>query len=750
MARIRKLQKILPITFICILIFILLVIFPRLVTIGTLLPQSEKDIQLTDWQFYWSETLLQESQESADSIQWKHANQSTGISRPSGGRYIHLQTQLPKIQGTYILHLDTEYNPIKIKIDGQTLLQNGYGSQDLWTGNNSISLTLDSKYSGSTLDIYMQAPISFYFSASLLDGGTQQSTGILLQQWKVLTGYFLCIFGLLIVILSVILSIKNKNMGKLALSGLILLLAGALYLLPFMDSFLLDAANPLFFKLQLAAQMLLAAAFLTMTIQILNRMTRGLRLCTLALFLFPAAFSLIQNNTVLYYMLQIYPLFLLLFLIIYVSVTAGAVTQGVNGSGWVYAGVLLFGMTFLYDLSNFTYTLQASQISYKLAGMIFYFIILLTISLKQLVYVNIRLDERDNQIKRDAMWIERVIKACASIFGQQTMDAFCIQTAKSMKELIINDAADQENGSKAQSAEAGITIQVGLKTETGYLNIYTEGTGPQCDYALIESKHTRTSEHVSFGNSFLDILLFEKGNPVAVLHFEGIAHGLSENLKNIILIAYSNISVALDNLSLKCDMDKTQETVFLNLADISESKSEETGAHAKRVTEYVRVICEELHMDPHETDIVAKASMMHDIGKLAVPEEIITKKGSLSDREFEIVKQHVLFGYHIMSKSPGEFMQAAAVIAQQHHEQWNGGGYLGLRGEEIHPYARIVALVDVFDALLSERSYKAAWSFEQTCGYINEQSGLRFDPAVVQAFNRGLYRLYKILEMYPD
>lgn len=750
MARIRIFKKALPLALICMAFFILLVFLSHAVSFDTLLSDSSSSVTaITDWKFSWSEKAPDEKAEVTD---WKFANKDVSISRPANNRYIHLQAQLPKIDAACTLQIITDNNPIKIIIDGKTVLQNGYGTDTLWAGNETNSLSLDKDASGDTVDIYMQAPIAFAFSASVLPQSASYSTDALLQQWLILSGCTLFNVGLLVILLSVVLSIKNQNMGTLAICGLIILLSGAYYLLSNMQIFFLDRTNPLFYKLQLTVLMLQFASFIVLTTATLNKTSRSARWFAVLLYIYPLAFVLIQNTAVLYYMLMAFPVLFFLTLVYFAVAAAEAIHHEVVSSSWVFAGFLLFGMTYLYDLINYIYGLNADAVPLKFVGILFYYIILVTICLKSLAFINIRLDERDLQIKRDTMWIERAIRACANIFAKQEIEGFCIQTAKSIKELIINDATDQDYLSETQTSLAqDIAINVGMKTDTGYQEVYTEGSNSHCDYLLIESKHRNNEPgHVSFGRSYVDILLFEKNTLVSIIHFEGIAHGLSDNLKNIIMIAYSNISVALDNLSLKFDMTRTQETVFMNLADISESKSEETGAHAKRVAEYVKVLCDEMHMDPREVSIVSQASMMHDIGKLAIPEEILSKKGALSDREFEVIKQHVLFGYHIMSKSPGEFMQAAAIIAQQHHEQWNGGGYLGLAHEQIHPYARIVALVDVFDALLSERSYKAAWSFDQTCAYINEQAGIRFDPAVVQAFDRGLYRLFEIHEKYPD
>lgn len=110
------------------------------------------------------------------------------------------------------------------------------------------------------------------------------------------------------------------------------------------------------------------------------------------------------------------------------------------------------------------------------------------------------------------------------------------------------------------------------------------------------------------------------------------------------------------------------------------------------------MLCEELGIEEKEREIISIASMMHDIGKLAIPEAIIDKEGKLTEEEFEQIKKHIYYGYNILSKSSGEFMEAAAIIAKEHHERFDGTGYMGIKGKNIHLYARIVMVADVFDA----------------------------------------------------
>lgn len=142
--------------------------------------------------------------------------------------------------------------------------------------------------------------------------------------------------------------------------------------------------------------------------------------------------------------------------------------------------------------------------------------------------------------------------------------------------------------------------------------------------------------------------------------------------------------------------------------------------------------------------------MMHDVGKLMIPESILEKPGKLTSQEFEIVKKHTEYGKRMLETSPGELFHISAQIAHQHHEKWDGSGYMGIRGEDIARYARCVTLADVFDALVSRRSYKEPWPPQQAYEEILSQRGKQFDPEVVDAFAAHFDEFMEITNRYPD
>lgn len=199
---------------------------------------------------------------------------------------------------------------------------------------------------------------------------------------------------------------------------------------------------------------------------------------------------------------------------------------------------------------------------------------------------------------------------------------------------------------------------------------------------------------------------------------------------------------------LNMQLTETKDVTINALATLAETRNNETGAHLKRTSEYVRLIAEELRKTPkyrkqldskYITEIV-KAAPLHDIGKVGIRDSILLKKGKLTEEEFEEIKKHCEIGAQTLEQAEANarfksFFTTAKQITKHHHEKWDGSGYPeGLSGEDIPISARIMALADVYDALRSKRPYKEAFSHEISMEIIKADVGKHFDPMVVEAF----------------
>ena len=226
---------------------------------------------------------------------------------------------------------------------------------------------------------------------------------------------------------------------------------------------------------------------------------------------------------------------------------------------------------------------------------------------------------------------------------------------------------------------------------------------------------------------------------------------------------YKNIGLSVDEIETKIhegleeinnlnhEIENTQKEVVFTMGSIGESRSKETGNHVKRVAEYSKLLGLYYGLDEKEAEMLKQASPMHDIGKVAIPDAILNKPGRFDENEREIMNTHASLGYEMLKHSNRPLLKMAAIVANEHHEKWDGSGYpRGLSGENIHIYGRITALADVFDALGSDRVYKKAWDDEKIFNLFKEERGKHFDPKLIDIFFEHLDEFLKIREKFKD
>lgn len=196
---------------------------------------------------------------------------------------------------------------------------------------------------------------------------------------------------------------------------------------------------------------------------------------------------------------------------------------------------------------------------------------------------------------------------------------------------------------------------------------------------------------------------------------------------------------------------RTRLQIVQCLGRAAEYKDNETGMHVVRMSHIAQVLALALGYSAEQAVAILHAAPMHDVGKIGIPDAILSKPGKLTPEEREVMCRHTTIGEGILGEHPSGLLKLAATIARSHHEKWDGSGYPdGLKAEEIPLEARLVAVADVFDALTSERPYKQAWPVEEAVAWIQEQSGTHFDPAVVTAFTENLPQILEIMDCWVD
>ncbi len=341
--------------------------------------------------------------------------------------------------------------------------------------------------------------------------------------------------------------------------------------------------------------------------------------------------------------------------------------------------------------------------------------------------------------------LERVISSTSNVLEQRTLQNFFSGLLQQVVSLLRNDQASallQITGIGAIYSENDYRIIAQISDDSGDDAIDSEIY--QYLNKAIENKCSIYEDNILVG------YFPSQGDKVSLLFLRGIQH-LNSIDRKLLEVFSGNVSLAFDNLLLNKEIIDTQEDLIYRLGDVVESRSNEAGNHIRRMAEVSYLIAMKLGLSQKECDLLKQAAPMHDIGKVATPDAVLLKPGILDNDEMTIMKDHPSIGYNILHGSKRPILQTAAIISQQHHEKFNGEGYpQGLIGEEIHIFARIVAVADVFDALTHKRCYKEAWPIEEVLKVMEESSGSHFDPTVLKVLLDNIDQALTVNNKYPD
>ena len=229
-------------------------------------------------------------------------------------------------------------------------------------------------------------------------------------------------------------------------------------------------------------------------------------------------------------------------------------------------------------------------------------------------------------------------------------------------------------------------------------------------------------------------------------------------IRNLIEMSLQHTRIRAHNAELEQkvaartqELRNTQLEIIHRLGHAAEYKDNETGYHIIRMSLYCGLMGEALGMTAAEVEVLQRASPMHDVGKIGIPDRVLLKPGKLDADEWSIMKTHAAIGADLLAGSNSPLIEMAATIAMTHHEKWDGSGYpRGLVGQDIPLPGRICAICDVFDALTSERPYKRAWTVDEAMTEIRAGAGKHFDPALIPVFEGVLPRVLDIRAQYHE
>ena len=685
--------------------------------VSNVLPPNPGEV--TDWKFVCN---ADPGQIEGDLTSYKQATGQHPVSAELGAPYMRLQYTFTDLGEDMRLVLKTAYNPIRIVVDGEVLLEDGYGDQS-FTGRSYQSVLIRAG-AQRTVDVYLYAPLAFSFEA--------YSTSLEMtpmESFFLYAGFGLSIaavfVGMALFILSLFLATQSKHLRRLLMLSVTVLFGGILAILYACgQATMFFVSQYWFFALFLSEILLMILTYMTILIccdKVFKNMIIWIPVVILcaAVPLFATSWA-IRVCALMITAAQLFIAFKSNHLLS-MATTSEVPHVGVIRGLLLYAAIIGVYNTFALFLGI-----------RLLSGYLFYFSIVVVclaifvVYCRQIVYLDIKKYERLRQLYTDSAWIEDITGLIAKMFLQKDEVTFLVKVTEGLSDIIEKNATLNDETVDVHGCAA-------VRKDDLFTEVYNAGIAESCDYESLYDHLKQQPQKLMMGNSSVDMLFQMEGHS-AVVHFENISCGVTSGIKNIIKTAYLNLFIAYQNLNLKKDVTDIQEELFINLATVVEQKYEQTKNHLIVVSALSYELCKQLGMSDEKAQLISLAAMTHDIGKISVPETILEKKGPLTESEFEQMKQHTQTGFNILSLQKGAFFETAAMIALQHHENFDGTGYLGLRGREIIPAARLVRVIDVVDALLSERSYKDSWTVENVKQYIENGKGTLFDPAVVEAF----------------
>ena len=357
-------------------------------------------------------------------------------------------------------------------------------------------------------------------------------------------------------------------------------------------------------------------------------------------------------------------------------------------------------------------------------------------------------------IDRNRRGLERIIDSSSSIFQMRSLDQFVSGLMTQVLSVLKLD--DERPGHEASAFVATchdanernphILTGSGDFSALG-MSLLNDLPDPVAKQRAAEALKTDTTRYYDDACAFL----FKNQSGRRGLIYVANSCTLDDTQRRLLDVFCSNICIAYSNVSLNDELEHTQQETLYMLGTIAEFRSSETAHHVVRVARYAALLAQKIGLPQDEVERIQLAAPLHDIGKIGVPDNILMKPGQLTDEEYVIMQGHAEIGHDMLRHSERPLLQAAARIAHEHQEKWDGSGYpRQLKGEDIHLYGRIVALADVFDALLSQRCYKTAWNMEQVLDYLREQRGRHFDPSLTDLVLQDPDAFAAIHEEYRD
>lgn len=373
-----------------------------------------------------------------------------------------------------------------------------------------------------------------------------------------------------------------------------------------------------------------------------------------------------------------------------------------------------------------------------------------SLKLKSCVYTAIRSYRDIQTIEKGKRGMEDVLKSSSSVLASQSLSQFGSAVLKQTLTLLNLDNSVLYLSTQHTDLYGDTTMTV-LGASGDLVGLCEPGISKKIPESIEEKVKEVLASKTHYQSEELFIGYYPTGENTHNILYVKLNSPLDALQRKTLEMFASNVAIIFQNLTQKEDIQQTQKELIMVLSDAIEMRSKETGGHVKRVILMTEFLSEKLHLSKEFIETIRYAAALHDVGKISIPETILHKPGKLDPEEWEIMKTHAQRGYDLLAGSDRIVAKMGAIIAKTHHERWDGKGYPdGLSKDEIPLEGRIMAIVDVVDALLSKRCYKPAWSEEEVKAYLRENAGKQFDPLITHIMLEHFDKIQEIRALEPD
>lgn len=704
--------------------FVMFSVTYLLQSLGSSLNLSGDSSQITDWAFV---SGVKDEQISADNIIFKQAKKNAPVSVDSSKPYTHLYYSFDASDIQRNLVIKTNHAPMKAEINSNVIYNNGYKTSKI-VGNSFNEIVIPASATAQTVHIYMYSPMDFEFSATLSENRYLLNIPVLLG---------LLIIGVGIVFLLSAIGMGSEEIIKAAMISVGMMFFGVYVTVYALESTSMILASSMWYNVSVALS-IIAAAFCYFNIIFLANIRSNASKALLAALPVIAAAEIFVPFGVFFKVLMFICALVqcALAALIFIEIESAGPFR-IKGEKIIKVAVAYLAIINVFNTLSTVFPFSSISPLLLIIGITVMYIIIYTYFVRKVTVSKIIDEQREKENDDFSKFCSDMSDLVAKLYNTHTSDEFITVFCREIIPII-------KNSKEIAVLDDGICYSSVLEKEGEYTLLESVNTDEQPDFSQIDEEIGKGN--CIIGNSYIGVKFSSGTNECAAAYIGNIAIPFESGFKNYISALCSASQVLFLNNNLESELVSVEERLFINLSKIVETRSDETSHHLSNVSLMTEIICKQLGYSDTESKLIATASMTHDIGKVAIPDAVLKKRGIYTPEERKIMRKHTGYGYNILSVSNGRFFEIAAIIAKQHHENYDGSGYYGIKGEEINRYARIVKVVDTFDALVSKRCYKKPWNVKDAVEYINENSGTEFDPEIVNAFNACIDEMISVRE----